>query len=504
MFSFFRSKKDEQEAEPEQMEPGKPIERAGVFAVDFPVLPSDNTNDRLKAFHKILPGGSMHGKDPSVVAVTDSADGACDTSIGSNLDGFLEGQPALGEELYMWYARQGFIGHQLAALVAQHWLVERVCFMPGNDAIRKGWDLRDAMGRALSEETQLKVREKDIEFGIEKALQEYVGMGRVFGIRIAIPDIDYEGMSMPVKDILEAPFNIDGVRPGKFKGWIQVDPYWTAPELDAKASAQPNTKHFYVPTWWLINGQRYHRSHLQIFINGHLADILKPAYLYGGIPVPQLIMERVYGAERSANEAPLLAMTKRTVIYKTDLAKATANFNAFSQRVMHWSRFWTNFGIRTIDKVEDDHQQFDTSLADLDAVIMTGYQLVAAAGQVPGTKLLGTSPKGFNSTGDAEEANYHEFLESLQNGDLTPFLRFHYKLVCKSLGIEAVINPKWNPMDAPTELERAQAEAALVAAGAAAVAAGIVDGSEERMRLNNDEGGMYAGLLGDGTDAEAS
>lgn len=500
MFGFFR--KPDPAPEKDQEDIGTPIDRFGVFAVDAPDT-TGNTHDRLRAFHKILPGGGMHGRDPSVVAVADSADGECDGGAGG-MDGFLDGQPSLGEELYMWYARQGFIGHQLAALVAQHWLVERVCFMPGDDAIRKGWDLRDAMGRALPEDMQLKIREKDIDVGVEKVLQEYVGMGRVFGIRIAIPDIDYEGMSMPVNEILEAPFNIDGVRPGKFKGWIQVDPYWTAPELDAKASAQPNTKHFYVPTWWLINGQRYHRSHLQIFINGHLADILKPAYLYGGLPVPQLIMERVYAAERVANEAPLLALTKRTTVYKTDLAKATANFAKFAKRILDWSRYWSNNGIRVGDRTEDEFQQFDTSLADLDAVIMTSFQLVAAAGKVPGTKLLGTSPKGFNSTGQGEADNYHEFLESLQKSDLTPFLRFHYKLVCKSLSIDTVINPKWHPMDAPTELEHAQAEAARITAAAAAVAAGVVDGSEERQRLNNDEGGMYAGLLGDGTDAEAS
>lgn len=503
MFGFPRRRQVAAAAEVVTRDTGVgPAERMGLLSIDVDQMASQSVgvHDRMKPFLKKMPGlSALGGKTGVVVAVMDGAD-ACDS--GDQVADYLEGQPALGEELYMWYARQGFIGHQLAAMVAQHWLVSKICFMPGKDALRKGWELRDAMGRALPEGDQLKLRESDIRFNVEESLKNYIGMGRVFGIRIAIPDIDYSGMDVDVAKILEAPFNIDGVRPGKFKGWIMVDPYWTAPELDANASAKPDSRGFYTPTWWLINGQRYHRSHLQIFINGHLADILKPAYLFGGIPVPQMIMERIYGAERTANEAPLLAMTKRTVVYKTDLAKATANFQAFMNRIASWSKLWTNTGIRAIDRVEDDHQQFDTSLNDLDAVIMTQYQLCAAAGEVPATKLLGTSAKGFNATGEGDESIYHESLESLQNGFLTPFLRFHYKLLCKSLGIEAVVQPKWPAMDAPTELERAQVEGAEATAAAALASAGVVDPSEERKRLNSKEGGMYSGLLTDGDDKQ--
>lgn len=502
MFSFFRRREVAVAAEVATRDTGVgPAERSGLLSIDVEqgIAPTVDVHARMKPFLEKMPGvRAMGGKSGEAVVTMDSTDPACgDSGLDGAISDYMEGQPALGEELYMWFARQGFIGHQLAAMVAQHWLVSKICFMPGRDALRKGWELRNAMGKALPDSVQLKLREADIEFKTEESLKNYIGMGRVFGIRVAIPDIDYEGMDTPVEEILAAPFNIDGVRKDKFKGWIMVDPYWIAPELDAKASAKPNSRHFYTPTWWLINGQRYHRSHLQIFINGHLADILKPAYLYGGIPVPQMIMERIYGAERTANEAPLLAMTKRTVVYKTDLAKATANFSAFMSRVASWSKLWTNTGIRAIDRIEDDHQQFDTSLMDLDAVIMTQYQLCAAAGEVPATKLLGTSAKGFNATGEGDESIYHESLESLQNGYLTPFLRFHYKLLCKSLGINEVVNPKWPAMDAPTELERAQTEAAENTAGAAAVSSGAVDISEERARLNAKEGGMYSGLLGD-------
>ncbi|MBZ4283755.1 DUF1073 domain-containing protein, partial [Streptococcus pneumoniae] len=89
--------------------------------------------------------------------------------------------------------------------------------------------------------------------------------------------------------------------------------------------------HYYEPTYWLINGRRYHRSHLVIYRTCEVPDILKPMYRYGGVPVPQRVMERVYCAERTANEAPELAMTKRLTAFGTDAAAAVSNPEGFGQ-----------------------------------------------------------------------------------------------------------------------------------------------------------------------------
>ncbi|XAO36735.1 minor head protein [Pseudomonas phage WP1] len=57
---------------------------------------------------------------------------------------------------------------------------------------------------------------------------------------------------------------------------------------------------------------------------------------FGGIPLTQRIYERVYAAERTANEAPLLAMSKRTRTIYVDVEKAIANEDAFSARLAFW------------------------------------------------------------------------------------------------------------------------------------------------------------------------
>lgn len=449
-------------------------------------------HDRLKSFMSIRPSAQVKVDGDGTVIAMDASDTACSEN---DARGYLRGQHDVSEALALWYASQGFIGHQLSALVAQHWLIMKACLMPGRDAIRHGFTITNADGDDIPQEILNKIKRADKRYGLTGNLKEFIGKGRVFGVRVCIFKVDY-GSPEKDKEAYGLPFNIDGVKPDSYKGMIQVDPYWCAPELDMESSSQSDSMHFYEPTYWLINGTRYHRTHLRVYRHGMLPDILKPAYQYGGFPVPQLIMERVYGAERTANEAPLLALTKRTMVYKTDVAKMLANADALDD-LAKLSELWNNHGTRVIG-TDDDMVQMDTGLSDMDALIMTQYQLVAAAAEVPATKLLGTSAKGFNATGEFDEASYHESLESIQTHDLTPLVEHHHMLVVKSLGINDLQTAiSWEPLDSPTAKEYAETNKLKAETGAALVQSGAIDGVDERKRIANDKNSDYSGIEAD-------
>ena len=121
---------------------------------------------------------------------------------------------------------------------------------------------------------------------------------------------------------------------------------------------------------------------------------------------------------------------------------------------------------------------------------MGQYQLVAAAADVPATKLLGTSPKGFNATGEYEESSYHETLESMQEAHGTPFLEKHLLLAARSLGIrtdDLVLTVAWKPVDSPTGREYADIRKALIEHDVAAVEAGVLTPEQVLQRLYADE-----------------
>ena len=279
--------------------------------------------DHLRALPRPKTDGAVHAMD-------DFDDGGDDIKI------FGSTQSIMSEPVIGWYGSQSFIGHQLAGIVAQHWLVNKACSVPARDAVRKGYHIVTENGDDLDEDAVKLFKLYDRRFGIRRQLVDFVRKGRIFGVRIAMFKVESTD-----PEYYEKPFNIDGVTKGSYKGIVQVDPYWTAPMLDGAAAAQPDTLHFYEPTWWIINGKKVHRSHLCIYRHEDVVDVLKPQYLYGGVPLPQQIMERVYAAERTANEAPELAMTKRTSVWLTDMEAVMANSEAAIERLNLWTRFRT-------------------------------------------------------------------------------------------------------------------------------------------------------------------
>ncbi len=435
--------------------------------------------------------GRVVRSQPRQVGVAMDAVGGQPAKSWSNVG---EGVP---DAVYGWFAAQGFIGHQVAAYLAQHWLVNKACRMPANDAVRHGFAMSLQGVKSETQDDEIKALHKaNVRFGLNAAMRDYVGTGRVFGIRVLLFVVD---STDPM--YYEYPFNPDAVTPGSYRGMSQIDPYWCSPELDTSNVSDPAMLRFYEPTYWLINGKRYHHTHLSIFTTGAVPTLLRPMYQYGGVPVPQRIYERVYAAERTANEAPQLAMSKRLTTYKTDLAAWIANAEAAALHMENFTAYRDNYGVKIVD-TDDAMEVHDTTLTDMDALIMTQYQLVAAASNVPATKLLGTTPKGFNATGEYESQSYHEELETIQENDLTPLVERHLQLVVRS-----EIEPKfgyaagtltasldWNPVNSPTAAEVSTARKTDAETDEALVRIGAIDGQDVRSRLTKDKSGPYTDL----------
>ena len=392
-----------------------------------------------------------------------------------------------------FYASQGFIGWQMCAILSQNWLIDKVCGQPAADAVRNGYDVLFDDGEKLDPDVANAIRRADKRMGVKEHARIFMKKSRIFGIRHAlflVDGIDYA-----------APFNPDGIRPGSYKGIVQIDPYWIAPVLDQAAAANPASKEFYDPTWWQINGKLYHKSHFVITRCGdEVVDILKPSYYYGGIPLPQKLYNRVFAAERVADEAPMLAMAKRLMVLKTDLTKWYGPDAAAATVQQEFMEYQNNWSLRVIG-TDDEASQLETSLQGLDETIMTQYQLVCAIGGVPSTKILGTSPKGFNATGEYDESSYHEELESMQETTATPLIERHHLCLWRSkiapkfgLDTKRGMEINWRATDSMTAKEIAEVNKIKADTDASLVTAGTIDALDSRRRVINDPDSGYTGI----------
>ena len=398
-------------------------------------------------------------------------------------------------DILEFYGSHNFIGFEACAILRQNPYIDKACTIPAQDAIAPDYkiayaennkDEKEVDNEKLAEMKQV----SDTDFNIKQICYHANVNKKTFGISLVVPVVD--GVDY------KQPYSIDKVKKGSYKGMTVVEPYWVAPQLDSSAVANPMNIGFQEPTWWKMpNGEFVHKSWCIKRCNSELPDILKPTYYYGGVPLTQKIYERVYAAEKVANEAPYLAMTKRMLIVDANIANLMADQEE-CDNVINMVKYYRDNSSVWFKNPDDQVSQIDTSLTDFDALVMTQYQLVASIADMPATKLLKTQPKGFNATGEYEQKDYIQSLQAIQDQDYLPILKRHYELFTKSYYGEMIdLSVVFNPVDTPTEKETAEVAKIWSDVDSNYIAAGVMSADEVRDIRRSEDGSDYSTLADD-------
>lgn len=403
----------------------------------------------------------------------------------------------INDTVLQHFQNRGFIGWASCAILAQHEVINRACSIPAEDAIAHGYRLRCASpshngtsAHEKSESTFLTdIKKVSDKMGMNDICIQLSFKKRVFGVGLAVPRI--EGADY------EKPYNPDGIKKNSYKGFAVIDPYWLTYELDDTAQADPTSPNFYEPNFYRMpNGKRVHKSWVVRVVNSHVPDMLKPTYYFGGIPLTQMLYERVFCADKIANEAPLLAMTKRLLIADANVEELMADDAHASKMMKMINYFRDNFSI-FFKKPNSQVSQIDTTLGEFNQLIMTQYQLVASIAQMPATKLLKVTPTGFQSTGEYEWKDYAQLLLDIQTNDYMPLLEFHYELLLRS-GYpdreDLKVSVGFNAIDVPTMADIATVESRVSQVISSHINSGVITPEEARSVLRTEDGGLFANL----------
>lgn len=432
---------------------------------------------------------------PAVDIVTPTVAGtASDSAMGKLLLGSQQGVPdAIGD----WFAAQGAVPARQAAWMAKHWLIDKAVSMPARDAVRQGWEL-DSENQELIDTLQ----KHDKKSGIEVTLQDFVSSARRTGGAIALFHTCPAGEDE--SEYYEAPFNLDAVT--EYNGISIIDSSEANGEVLGENVSNPASLRYMKPEFYRIGNKRYHHSHVIYCIPYPVADYLKATYGYFGQSVAERVYSRAYAAERTADEAPLLVMTKRLRTLGVDLESVIndGGLDTLVANVQGLQEMADNLGVFVYDTANGGGlTQIDTGLADLDANIMTQYQLVAAIAEVPATKLLGTSPKGFNATGESEAEDYRQSLESIQTVHMMPLLERHYSIECQLLGDAEGVTVTWMALDSPTAQEFAEIDSKNGATIAGLVSQMVLTPSQGAAILSQSKDSMFFGHIEQNDELES-
>ena len=426
-----------------------------------------------------------------------------------SMNGFSGG--AMREEMEVHFAHYStFIGFPMCAQLAVHPFIHIACAQAGQDAIATGFEFKfadktqgklDANGDGSDDSLAYlsALKKKCKMLGVFDACAKLNYNKRVFGSGIAFPIVtDKGGESVD----MSIPYNSDGLAGKKFGGWKVIDPIWLSPIFHPKDTFNPASKMFYKPSWYrLPDGRLVHHTWFYKVDSCEVADILKPTYYWCGVPLTQQIANRVWAFDKIADEAPLLAMSKRMLIVDANVQQIYKN-RAYVYKLMSIiKKCWHNWGV-FFKNESANVQQTDTTLTDLDEVIFTQGQLVASIAEMPATKLLKTTPKGFNATGEYEWKDYAQHLNNIQENEFSPMLCRSAEMITACEGSAKLVDVDWNPVDAPTEEEKAQVESTKANTRESYVSAGILTVEEVREAMRVDESGEFTHIKKDNPELD--
>ena len=386
------------------------------------------------------------------------------------------------------------------AIIATHEFVNRACMIPAEEAIAHGYKViysspnhkNDKKEDAREVQFLEEIKKAADKMGLNEACKKLNYKKKVFGVGVAIPWVEFRPDYPSPSDktgktpySFADPYDPKAIKLGSFRGFAVIDPHWLTYQWDRQSRTDPSYPFFLTPTWIKVGDKRVHRSWAIRVINSELPDIFKPVYLYGGLSLTQMIYERVWAADKLANEAPLLAMTKRLLIadgnleqLQSDPARTNKFFNAINF-------FRDNFSI-FVKKPSSNVTQLDTNLSELTPLTMSQYQLVAAIAQIPVTKLLKNVPSGLQATGEYEWNDYAQSLKAIQQNDYTPLCKMFYDLYLASNypnEKDLKLDIEWNPIDVPKESEIAQMSSQTAQYVAHLINTGVIDIAEARSIL---------------------
>lgn len=263
--------------------------------------------------------------------------------------------------------------------------------------------------------------------------------------------------------------NSNNIEKGSLKYLKNVEPMYVYP-LGFNAS-NPASYDFYNPEYFSMMGRTYHRSRLLRFIHMEAPDILKPNYLFYGIPLLQLCIPYAKNFEMIRNNVANIVERFNLSVLGVDM-ESIANGNqdgeeseiqsgqSLKNRVQGFNAGRTNYNTLVIDKTNESFAQIQIPLTGLDVLLDQAIGFLSMISKIPATKLLGTAPKGLNATGDGDMRNYYDSIRQLQENILLDNLTTLLHLVQLDLfgEIDENLVIEFNNLWDANELEQAQIE----------------------------------------------
>ena len=392
----------------------------------------------------------------------------------------------------MYQEGLGFLGYPYLAQLLQRSEYLRACSVMAEEITRK-WGKIQCTGDDKSKEKVVKKIEDEFRrLKVKERICDAVEMGYEFGkgqIFIDFGDIDGPELG---KELV-----LDKRKVNKpIKSLNLVEPMWTYP--GSYNTTVPLAADYYKPSIWYVMSTQVHSSRLLKFIPFPVPDILKPAYLFGGISLTQQIKPYVDNWLNTRQDVQRVIHSFITYVLKTDMDSTlqSGSGEVEAARAELFNAYKDNNDLLMLNKDSEEFDAISVPLSSLDKLQAQALEHIASAAGQPIIKYTGITPSGLNNSSENEIDVFYDHIKAAQGKDAGEAVNTILQLVQLGLGLE--IDPEitwvWCPLKEMTAKEQSDIDKADADADAIYLTNGVVSTLEVRKKLANKEDSAYAGL----------
>lgn len=296
--------------------------------------------------------------------------------------------------------------------------------------------------------------------------------------------------------------NESTIKPGSLEYFTVIEPIWcVATEINY---TKPLEKDYYCPTMYNIMGNSIHASRLISVIFSELPQQIKPLYQFYGKSLTAKMLDSVTKVTEVADDIAEIIKRYNLTVLGVSLNSANENPNKLINRIKNFINCKTNWGVFVHDSKEEKIEQIQMSLVGLDDLLSRFEEMMCIAPQIPATKMLGISPKGFSTNDESGENNFYDNIDSLRIIKLKPIIEQMMHLIMLNEGIEIDHNIaiEFGKLKESTPLEQAQINEINSRRDTNYDTTGILSSEEIRQKLAMDPESGYNSLEIENNDLE--
>lgn len=384
----------------------------------------------------------------------------------------------------------GFMGYALLVELSQIPEYRRPSEIIANEMTRK-WGKVISVSKDANTEKLKNVEDELDRLGAQEAFRRAFEIDTFFGQSKIYIDLGTSG------DELRRELTLDAkVGKGSLKALRVIEPIWIYPnQYDA---INPLSPRFYRPDSWYVLGIEINSSRLLSFNSRPVPDILKPAYMFGGISLTQLLKRSVDNWLRTRQSVSDITHNFSTPVLMTDMGQTMqpggAESLALRGQVYNTAR--DNLGLLIIDKLKEDFKNVAAPISGLDKLQAQAQEQMASEAGIPLVKWFGVTPSGLNASSDGEIRVFYDTIESSQERVGTPPMNWLLEIVQMSLfgEVDPDIGWVWNPLWSLDEEKLANVRKVNAETDQTYIDAGVIAPEETRQTIAAEEGSRYASI----------